>query len=654
MAGFLVPQRDKVVWRGTFEDLLPENHLARFIWSILGTIDFSELEGRHRSINGGPGRPPYHPRLLAALWIYGLTQGVEKATKLAQACQLRDDFRWLAGGLTPCDQTLLNFLNGAEKGLTAIWDRLLKAMYQEGLIDLSAIFEDGTKQRANASPKSFHNANEIEQVIVKLRNEIAKYLEAVHTNDGEPERNTKIDVLKRQLKRAEQAACELDERMDRRKKSAKTAEQAGASKPPKRFGRDDFFHDRDRNVLICPAGEELRQIGVYPTNSGKGTTYSLYGRSNCTECSIKDRCTSTRRRRIKIIDDPPSQSSSYSGKCDENDMTAKVEPAPALQVAEDKSENNKDKDNKDKSKTKGPQASLTEPEALMMLATSEKVWQPSYNADISVTRDGIIVSQFLTKRPTDFHHFGPALKSVQSVLRTPDAWVGDGHYGTYANLLLAHSAEVLLYAASTHSTDDNVKPNNDDADASSNSVTCESANKSDRQEQTRPKQFGRTDFRYDAKSDVMICPADQELPKVGVYPTENGLGSYRLYRCRDCRSCSLKTQCTTGNRRSIKVIETSESLQQNVSESSIDPSLLASLIEARDQRLKSDKGLALLKERHYIAEQVNGQLKAHGLSRFHVHGLIRASNVLTLACIGHNLMKWKARRNADEIVQATA
>ena len=81
MAGFLVPQRDKVVWRGTFEDLLPENHLARFIWNILSTFDFSELEARHRSINGRPGRPPYHPRLLAALWIYGLTQGVEKATK---------------------------------------------------------------------------------------------------------------------------------------------------------------------------------------------------------------------------------------------------------------------------------------------------------------------------------------------------------------------------------------------------------------------------------------------------------------------------------------------------------------------------------------------------------------------------------------------
>ena len=290
----------------------------------------------------------------------------------------------------------------------------------------------------------------------------------------------------------------------------------------------------------------------------------------------------------------------------------------------------------------------------MMLATSEKIWQPSYNADISVTRDGVIVSQFLTKRPTDFHHFAPALKFVQSVLRTPDVWVGDGHYGTYANLLLAHSEDMLLYAASTHSND-NAKPKNDDADASSNTIACDSANnKPDRQDLIRPKRFGRTDFRYDAERDVMICPADQELPKVGVYPTENGLGSYRLYRRRDCRSCSHKEQCTTGIGRSLKVKETTRLPMQNASESRTDPGLLAFLLEARDQRLKSERGLALINERHYVGEQVNGQLKTHGLSRFHVHGLARASNVLTLACIGHNLMKWKARRDAVEIVQATA
>jgi hypothetical protein len=45
-------------------------------------------------------------------------------------------------------------------------------------------------------------------------------------------------------------------------------------------------------------------------------------------------------------------------------------------------------------------------------------------------------------------------------------------------------------------------------------------------------------------------------------------------------------------------------------------------------------------------EPVNAQLKQHGLGRFHVHGFARCSTVLTLGCLAHNLMKWKAREAA--------
>ena len=81
-----------------------------------------------------------------------------------------------------------------------------------------------------------------------------------------------------------------------------------------------------------------------------------------------------------------------------------------------------------------------------MRATAEKRWQPSYNADLAVTRHGVIVSQFLSKRPTDFHSFAPALKAVVSTLESPESWVGDGHYGTCENLLLAAKEQVVLYA----------------------------------------------------------------------------------------------------------------------------------------------------------------------------------------------------------------
>jgi hypothetical protein len=74
MARFLVPQRSRIVrWRGALDGLLPDDHLARFIWQVLTSIDFGDLEATYRSIAGGPGRSPFHPRVLVALWTYAMT-----------------------------------------------------------------------------------------------------------------------------------------------------------------------------------------------------------------------------------------------------------------------------------------------------------------------------------------------------------------------------------------------------------------------------------------------------------------------------------------------------------------------------------------------------------------------------------------------------
>ena len=132
----------------------------------------------------GPGRPPYHPLVLIALWIYGISEGLETAAGIAKACRIREDFRWLAGGLCPSDQTLLNFLTGSEAGLASIWVQLLKSMHQAGHIDLSAIAEDGTKLRANASPRSFLTAPDIAAVVEKLKSQIADKLKHIAANNG--------------------------------------------------------------------------------------------------------------------------------------------------------------------------------------------------------------------------------------------------------------------------------------------------------------------------------------------------------------------------------------------------------------------------------------------------------------------------------------
>jgi hypothetical protein len=350
-----------------------------------------------------------------------------------------------------------------------------------------------------------------------------------------------------------------------------------------KFRNGAFTHVADRDVVLCPEGQELRFVGVYATDNGS-SRYRLYKRLDCTQCPIKARCTDARGRRVKLpvlVESAP-----------------RIDPAPEAQAAtadtapseHDASDPSKPNDQPQRPEAE-PQQSLTEPEALLMLATSEKVFEPSYNADITVTRDEVIVNQFLTNVPVDYPHFRRALPKVISTLGRPAQWAGDGHYATQENLVLAEREAVILYAPT----------------------------------QERPQKPGASftvkDFQWDPEKGVLACPAGFVLEKIGTYGQDRGR-PYELYVRRDCTGCKLKPKCTTARGRRVKRFE---------------PNVLVQALEARMEQ----HGEAMRRFRGSTVEPVNGQLKQHGLERFHVRGLDRCSTVLTLACIAHNLMKWR-------------
>jgi hypothetical protein len=239
----------------------------------------------------------------------------------------------------------------------------------------------------------------------------------------------------------------------------------------------------------------------------------------------------------------------------------------------------------------------------MMGGGSQKRIEPSYNADLTVTRHGVIVSQFLTNATTDHDHLKRALPFVVETLGRPDAWAGDGHYATYANLLLTDQAGVTLYAPML-------------------SLEREEAGR-----------FTAADFRRDPAKDVLICPGGRELYKMGRYREKEG-NPYDMYRRGDCSDCALKSRCTRGKDRLVCV------------------GIAHHLLPALEKRMK-EFGERLQSFRRQTVEPANGHLKQHGLGRFHVRGLVRCAVVLTLACIAHNLMKWKARDAARALKRAS-
>ena len=63
------------------QEWLPDDHLARFIVTIVESLDVSNLEA---SYSGG-GSAPYPPKMMLALLFYGYVTGIFTSRKLEQA-----------------------------------------------------------------------------------------------------------------------------------------------------------------------------------------------------------------------------------------------------------------------------------------------------------------------------------------------------------------------------------------------------------------------------------------------------------------------------------------------------------------------------------------------------------------------------------------
>jgi transposase len=62
-----------------------------------------------------------------------------------------------------------------------------------------------------------------------------------------------------------------------------------------KYGRDKFTYDKDRDLYICPGDKELKTSGTVHD----GTTLKYIAkRSDCSQCSLKPKCTTGRERRV--------------------------------------------------------------------------------------------------------------------------------------------------------------------------------------------------------------------------------------------------------------------------------------------------------------------------------------------------------------------
>lgn len=131
----------------SLRDWLPGEHLAYFVQDLVETLDLSEIFAEYTEARGCP---PYHPRMLVSVLLYGYARGIPSSRKLARACLEDVAFRVLAGGNEPDFRTVSDFRKRHLAAISGLFVQVLRLCREAGLVKLGHVAIDGTKVRANA------------------------------------------------------------------------------------------------------------------------------------------------------------------------------------------------------------------------------------------------------------------------------------------------------------------------------------------------------------------------------------------------------------------------------------------------------------------------------------------------------------------------
>jgi transposase len=150
----------------SLDEWLPQDHLARFVSEVVDeTLD---LSGLYAAYTEERGYPPYDPRLMVKILIYGYTTGFRSSRCIERRCVDDVPFRWLAAGSGPDYRSIARFRRRHHEALSGLFRQALRLCQAAGLVRLGQVALDGTKLRASASrhkAMSFQRMTEREAVL---------------------------------------------------------------------------------------------------------------------------------------------------------------------------------------------------------------------------------------------------------------------------------------------------------------------------------------------------------------------------------------------------------------------------------------------------------------------------------------------------------
>jgi transposase len=269
----------------TLRDVLPPDHLARFIVDIVAQLDLRPIYKKYRD----QGAPPYAPEVLLGLLFYGYATGVFSSRKIERATYEVIPFRFIAGDMHPDHDTIASFRKQFLAELKELFVQILLISQELGHLQLGNVSLDGSKIHADASKSkavSYKRLLAIEAYLQAEVNELFTLAEAADGGQLPQEMNIPDELERREQQLAQLAVAKkvLEERAQARYEAeqaeyeAKLLARAGKTdqsgkKPPGKPPQPPTPGPRDKDQYNFTDPES--RIMKNATNSGFDQHYNV-------------------------------------------------------------------------------------------------------------------------------------------------------------------------------------------------------------------------------------------------------------------------------------------------------------------------------------------------------------------------------------------
>ena len=240
----------------SLRDWLPEGHLAYFVADVVDPLDLSAIHAVYEKEMRG--QPPYDPRMMTKVLIYGYWVGVFSSRRIQKRLQEDIGFKVLAAGNEPDFRTISDFRKIHLEALRGLFEQVLEMALESGAVKLGRVSLDGTKVKANASKHKAMSYGRMKEKQRQLREEVKQLLAQAEAADEEEDRrygNRRGDELPEELQRREtrlakiqQAKKVIEQRA--REKAAAEGKSAAQVKQAKPDDKDQYnFTDPESRIM---------------------------------------------------------------------------------------------------------------------------------------------------------------------------------------------------------------------------------------------------------------------------------------------------------------------------------------------------------------------------------------------------------------------